>query len=168
MLEIISYRLSATGVWGYAYYRGKERIGETVCQIGQSGTVRIMGEDDIVWYSPFRLATDIVPGISRRIRDNRTEEELFRIIFWRPGLYELSARTEAGDWSMTVEERDDKYYFIQNGMPVSAVTERLYEADWIPPTGEQIGPAFRTTFYEREDSPGFLMMVLSFPALKMI
>lgn len=167
MLEIISYRLSATGVWGYAYYRGKQYIGETMCQIGRSATVRIVGED-IVWYSPFRLATDIVPGISRRIRDNQTEEELYRVIFWRPGLYELSARTDEGDWSMTVEERDDKYYFVREGMPVAAVTERLYEAEWVPPTGNRIGPAFRTTFYEQEDSPGFLMMVLSFPALKMI
>lgn len=167
MLEIISYRLSATDAWGYAYYQGKKYIGETTCQLSQSGTVRILGED-IVWYSPFRLATDIVPGISRRIRDNLTEEELYRIIFWRPGLYELSARADGGDWSMMVEELDGKYMFVQSGMPVAAVTERLYEAEWVPPSGAQIGPAFRTTFYEQEDSPGFLMMVLSFPALKMI
>ena len=122
MLEIISYRLSATGVWGYAYYRGKQYIGETMCQIGRSATVRIVGED-IVWYSPFRLATDIVPGISRRIRDNQTEEELYRVIFWRPGLYELSARTDEGDWSMTVEERNGMYLFGQTGMPVAAITE---------------------------------------------
>ena len=167
MLEIISYRLSATGVWGYSYYHGKEYLGETTCQIGRSATVRIVGED-IAWYSPFRLATDIVPGISRRIMDNQTEEELYRIIFWRPGLYELSARTEDGDWSMAVEERDDKYYFVRSGMPVAAITERLYETEWIPPTGNRIAPAFRTRFYEQEDSPGFLMTVLSFPALKII
>lgn len=167
MLEIISYRLSATGIWGYSYYQGKQRIGETTCQIGQSGTVRIVGED-IEWYSPFRLATDIVPGISRRIMDNRTEEELYRIIFWRPGLYEITARTDEGDWSMTVEELNGKYMFAQNGMPAAAVMERLFETEWIPPTGARPEPAFRTTFFSQEDSPGFLMTVLSFPALKMI
>ena len=167
MLEIISYRLSATGVWGYSYYRGKEYVGETNCQIGRSATVRITGED-IVWYSPFKIDTDIVPGVSRRIRDNMTEEELYRVIFWRPALYEFVARTDAGDWSMIAEERNGKYLFCRQGMPVSAITERLHEAEWIPPTGMQIEPAFRTTFFEQEDSPGFQMMVLSFPALKMI
>ena len=167
MLEIISYRLSATGVWGYSYYQGKEYVGETACEIGRSSTVRITGED-IAWYSPFRIVTDIVPGVSRRIMDNRTEEELYRIIFWRPGLYEFAARTNAGNWSMTVEEVGGRYMFVRPGMPVAAVTERRPESDWIPSTGTRIEPAFRTVFYEQEDSPGFVMMVLSFPALKMI
>ena len=167
MLSIISYRLSATGVWGYSYYRGREYVGETACEIGRSSTVRIVGED-IVWYSPFRISTDIVPGASRRVIDNLTDRELYRVIFWRPGLYELTARTDSGDWSMTVEERNGMYLFGQNGMPVAAITERLQEAEWIPPTGMRVSPAFRTTFFEREDRPGFLMLVLSFPALKMI
>ena len=167
MLEIISYRLSATGLWGYSYYRGREYFGETACELGRSATVRITGED-ITWYSPFRIATDIVPGVSRRIMDNMTEEELYRIIFWRPGLYEFTARTDTGDWSMTAEEVNGKYMFRRPGMPVAAVMERLQEADWIPPAGTRTEPAFRTSFYEQEDSPGFLMMVLSFPALKMI
>ena len=167
MLEVISYRLSATGIWGYAYYRGREYFGETACEIGRSSTVRMTGED-IAWYSPFRIVTDIVPGVSRRIMDNVTEEELYRVIFWQPGLYEFTARTDTGGWSMIVEEVGGRYMFVRAGMPVAAVMERLTEAEWIPPTGTRIEPAFRTTFYEQEDSPGFLMMVLSFPALKMI
>ena len=169
MLEIISCRLSATGTWGYSYYLGKNKIGETACEIGRSSTVRITG-DDIAWYSPFRIDTDIVPGVSRRVRDNRTEEELYRVIFWRPGLYEFYSRTDSGDdWSMTAEEVNGKYMFCRGGpVPVSAVTERLTETEWIPTTGMQAEPAFKTTFFEQEDSPGFLMMVLSFPALKMI
>lgn len=167
MTEIISYRLSATGRWGYSYYQGMEYIGETACQIGPSSTVRVVG-DGLVWYSPFRLDTDIVPGVSRRIRDNLTDKELYRIIFWRPGLYEFSARTDGGNWSMAAEERNGMYLFCRRGMPVAAITERITEADWVPPTGMHIEPAFRTRFYEQEDSPGFLMMVLSFPAMKMI
>ena len=169
MLEIVSYRLSGTGVWGYSYYRGTEYVGETSCQIGPSSTVGITGED-LVWYSPFRIDTYVVPGVSRRVKDNRTDEELYRLIFWRPGLYEFVARTDCGDWSMTAEERNGMYLFGKEGMPVSAIMERLYEADWIPPLGRQtqVEPAFRTKFFEQEDSPGFLMMVLSFPALKMI
>jgi len=167
MTDIISYRLSATGMWGYSYYLGSEKIGETACQISTSSTVRVTGED-IAWYSQFKIDTDIVPGVSRRIKDNLTGEELYRIIFWQPGLYEFSARTDTGGWSMTVEERNGMYMFGRNGMPVSAITERITETDWVPPTGLQVEPAFQTRFFEQEDSPGFMMMVLSFPALKMI
>ena len=134
MTEIISYRLYATGVYGYSYYRGQHYIGETSCQIGRSSTARIVG-DEITWYSAFSIATDIVPGVSRRINDNMTSEELYRIIFWRPGLYEFVARTEYGEWSMTVEERNNMYLFGKQGMPVAAITERIAEAVWVPPTG---------------------------------
>ena len=167
MLEIISYRLSATGVWGYSYYRGRNYVGETSCELGRSATVRVTGED-LAWYSPFRIDTDIVPGVSRRIRDNLTDEELYRIIFWRPGLYELSAGTSEGEWSMIVEEQGTKIAFGRFGLPAAAVTERIGEAEWLPASAMRAEPAFRTVFYEQEDSPGFLMMVLSFPALKMI
>ena len=167
MKEVISYRVSATGIWGYSYYAGKNHIGDTTCLIGKSSTVRIVG-DDIVWYSSFTINTDIVPGISRRILDNITDNELYRIIFWRPGFYEFSARTETGGWSMTVEERKGMYLFGKNGMPVSAIMERIRETVWTPATGMTTEPAFRTTFFEQEDSPGFMMLVLSFPALKMI
>lgn len=167
MKEVVSYRLSATGTWGYSYYQNRDYIGETTCQIGRSSTVRVIGED-IVWYSSFTIDTDIVPGVSRRIKENLTDQELYRIIFWRPGLYEFSARTDTGDWNMTVEERNNMYLFGRNGMPVAAITERISEAEWIPSSGMLIEPAFRTTFFENEDSPGFMMLVLSFPALKMI
>ena len=69
---------------------------------------------------------------------------------------------------MTVEERNGMYMFGRNGMPVSAITERISETEWVPPAGLQVEPAFQTRFFEQEDSPGFMMMVLSFPALKMI
>ena len=167
MTDIISYRLSATGFWGYSYYLGSAYIGETTCRISTSSTVRVAG-DEIDWYSQFRIDADIVPGVSRRIKDNLTGDELYRIIFWQPGLFEFSARTETGDWSMIAEERNGMYLFGRNGMPVSAITERVTETDWIPPTGLQIEPAFKTRFFERENNPGFMMMVLSFPAMKMI
>ena len=167
MTDIISYRLSASGMWGYAYYTGKEHIGETICRIAANSTAQVTG-DGIAWYSPFSIETDIVPGISRRVKDNVTGEELYRIIFWRPGLFEFAAKTDAGGWSMTVEERNGMFLFGRNGMPVSAIMERISEAEWLPPTGMQMEPAFKTRFFEQEDRPGFLMMVLSFPALKMI
>ena len=95
MTDIISYRLSANGMWGYSYYQNENYIGKTICQISTSSTVRVTGED-VEWYSSFNIDTEIVPGVSRRIKDNLTGEELYRIVFWRPGLYELAARTDTG------------------------------------------------------------------------
>ena len=70
MTEIISYRLSSTGMWGYSYYQGQEYIGETTCMISTSSNVRIIG-DDITWYSQFKIDTDIVPGIILAARSIR-------------------------------------------------------------------------------------------------
>ena len=167
MTDIISYRLTANGTRGYAYYQDEKLIGKTSGQISTSSPVRVEGEDT-EWYSSFNIDTEIIPGVSRRVKDNRTGEELYRIIFWKPGLYEIAARTDIGGWSMTVEERNGMYFFGRAGMPVSAITERIIETDWNPLAGMQIEPVFRTRFFEQEDSPGFLMMVLSFPAMKMI
>ena len=167
MTDVISCRLSVNGAWGYAYYQDEKLIGKTTGQISTSSTVRVEGEDT-EWYSSFNIDTEIIPGVSRRVKDNRTGEELYRIIFWRPGLYEISARTDTGGWSMTVEERNGMYLFGRAGMPVSAITERINETDWTPPDGKEFEPVFITRFFEQEDSPGFLMMVLSFPAMKMI
>ena len=167
MTEIISYRLSATGVWGYSYYLDRTPVGTTGCEIGRVSTVRIAGEN-VEWFSQFSIDTDVFPGVSRKVRDQYTGEELYRIIYWQPGFYMISARMENGEWTMSVEERNGAYWFCRRGMPVAAVTERLAEAEWSPKSGMRIEPAFRTTFYELEDNPGFRMMVLSFPALRII
>ena len=103
MKEILTYRLSATGFWGYAFYRDREETGGAGCRIGTTSTVRISGED-VDWYSQFNIDTRLVPGVSRRVKDNGTGEELYRIIFWRPGMYEFSAKTGEGSWSMLAEE----------------------------------------------------------------
>lgn len=167
MTTIVSYRFSETGAWGYFYYAGRTPVGGTDCQLSTKSTVTITG-DGLLWYSSFGILTDLMPGISRRVNDNLSGKELYRIIFWRPGLYEISSRTERGDWALNVEERDGMYLFGAPGKPVAAITERTEEANWIPPSRMQLKPAFRTNFFEEEDNTVFRMMVLSFPALKMI
>ena len=166
MTQIITYRLSETGRWGYEFYdAGRNRIGSVNAVISTSAPVLIEGMD-LCWYSQFGIDTMIVPGTSRQVKDNQTGMEVYRIVFWQPGKYEVRTR-EASDYA---EIRQGIYLFGKPLMPVTAMAERITEADWIPPLGRQtqVEPAFRTKFFEQEDSPGFLMMVLSFPALKMI
>lgn len=163
MTEIITYRLSATGIWGYEFY-GADRTpaGSVRSVVAPSAPVRIES-GSLSWYSRFDIDIRIVPGTGRRIKDNRTGEEIYRIIFWQPGLYQV--RTP-DDRSVQVEIRRDVYLFGRPMMPAIAKTERITEAEWVPATHMEIAPCFRTTVYE-DVSEEYLLMVLSFPALRM-
>lgn len=162
MTDIITYRLSATGVWGYEFYDpGRVLIGSVSSAGSPSSPVRIES-GDLSWYSRFDLDTTIIPGTGRRVKDNRTGEEVYRIIYWRPGLYEV----RAGQISIQVEIRKGSYLFGLPMMPVTAMAERITEAEWIPPKKLGVEPYFRTRFFE-DVSREYLMMALSFPALRM-
>ena len=163
MKEIITYRLSATGVWGYEFYHpDRTMIGSVSSVVAPSAAVRIEG-GPIQWYSRFDIDTRIVPGTGRKVKDNRTGDEVYRIIYWQPGLYQV--RT-TDDRSVQVEIRKDAYLFGNPMMPVTAMTERITEADWTPANHLEVKPYFMTTVYEKI-SEEYLMMVLSFPALRM-
>ena len=163
MREIITYRLSATGVWGYEFYHpDRTLIGSVSSVVAPSAAVRIEG-GQVKWYSRFDIDTRIVPGTGRRVKDNRTGDEVYRIIYWQQGLYQVRA---VDDRSIQVEIRKGAYLFGKPMMPVTAMTERISEADWIPKKNLEVRPYFRTTVFE-EISEGYLMMVLSFPALRM-
>ena len=114
------------------------------------------------WYSLFGLDSTIVPGTGRKVKEDGTGNEIYRIIYWQPGLYQVrSARGE----SVQAEIREGAYLFGPPDSPATALTQRITEAEWMPPGGMEIVPYFHTTVYE-DVSPGFLMMVLSFPALR--
>ena len=162
VMEIITYRLMGTGVWGFEFFdSGRNQVGFVQNGMSRSEPVRIEGEG-ISWYSRFGLDSTVVPGTSRKVKDSRTGEEIFRIIYWQPGLYQV--RPVIGN-SAQVEIRDNAYLFGPPEMPATALTKRISEAEWMPSKGIEIEPYFHTIVYE-EVSPAFLMMVLSFPALR--
>lgn len=163
MTEMITYRLSATGIWGYEFYDAdRTLIGSVRSVVAPSAPVRIEGRG-LSWYSRFDIDTRLVPGTGRRVKDNRTGGEIYRIIYWKPGLYQV--RT-TDDRSIQVEIREGSYLFGEPMTPVTAMTERISEADWTPMKNLEVRPCFRTRIFE-EVSDGYLMMALSFPALRM-
>ena len=163
MKEIITYRLSATGVWGYEFYLpDRTPVGSVRSVVAPSAPVRIES-GQISWYSRFDIDTKIVPGTGRRVKDNMTGEEIYRIVYWQPGLYQV--RT-VDDRSVQVEIRKDAYLFGKPMMPVTAMTERIAGAEWVPKKNLEVQPYFRTTIFE-DVSEEYLMMALSFPALRM-
>ena len=162
MTEIITYRLIGTGVWGYEFFDAeRNQIGFVRNGMSRSDPVRIEG-GGVSWFSLFGMDNTIVPGTSRRVKDSRSALEVYRIVFWQPGLYEV--RPAAGE-SVQAEIRQDAYLFGPPQMPAVALTQRISEAEWIPPNNLEIEPYFRTTVYE-DVNPAYLMMVLSFPALR--
>ena len=162
MTEIITYRLTGTGVWGYELFDSeRNQVGYVRNGMSRSEPVRIEGQG-VSWFSLFGLDHTIVPGTGRRVKDSRDGREVYRIVFWQPGLYEV--RPVTGE-SVQVEIREGAYLFGPPQKPAVALTRRISEADWTPPKGPGIEPYFHTVFYE-EVSPAYLMMVLSFPALR--
>ena len=81
MTEITTYRLSATGAWGYEFYdAGRNRIGSVSTAVMPSSPALIKGEG-IDWYSTFSMDQTIVPGTGRWVKNNQNGQEVYRIIF---------------------------------------------------------------------------------------
>ena len=118
-----------------------------------NATVRIEAPS-ISWYSTFSMDNTIVPGIRRKVRDNATGEEVFRIVYCQPGFY----RMILGESNILVERRERAYIFGVQGMPVTAMTERIEEWPWNPPNAE---PYFVTKFFEENVSRELLFAVLA-------
>ena len=159
MIEIITYRLSVTGVWQYEFCRDGEPIGRVASVVSLREPARIESRK-VSWYSRFDLDTEIIPGVSRKVKDNRTGEEVYRIVWWKPDLYEIRTKQK----SMQVEIRNGRYLFGDPMMPVTALTERVSGESRLV-RGQEAEKWFRSVFFEPV-SDGYLMMALSFPALR--
>ena len=156
MDPIITYRMTATGIWNYHFYTGQQLLGKVSCTLSLLSTVRIE-TDSFSWYSAFHADTMVFPGVSRKVMDDRSGLEVFRIVYCEPGFY----RMIGGSVNLLVECRESVYLFGNPGKPVLAMMERIQEWPWVP-AGE---PFFLTTVYE-EFAPGLLLGMLAFPALR--
>ena len=157
MDPIITYRQTDTGIWSYHFYAGQESLGKASCSISLVSTVRVEMEP-VAWYSTFHADTMIFPGVSRKVMDDQSSREVFRIVFCEPGYYRLMDREK----SLLVECRENAYLFGNPGLPVLALMERITEWQWVP-AGE---PFFRTTVYEENVPEELLAAMLAFPALR--
>ena len=161
MTKYFAYRVSATDRWGYAFYdTDKNRIGSVSFVVDKYSAAHIESKD-LNWYSSFSIDSKIVPGTGRRVTDNLTGKEVYRLVFWKPGLYQVRSATDC----VQVEIRGDEYLFGAPQELVTAMTKRIDTADWIPSELPGAKPVLKTTVFE-DVSEAYLMMVLSFPALR--
>ena len=160
-IELITFRISGTGVWGYEFYdRNRQKTGFVSSVVAPSAPVRIESRN-FRWYSRFDMETTIVPGMGRRVMDNQSGKEIYRLIYWSPGFYQVRTQEQ----SVQVEIKNGQYLFGQQGMPVTALTERIRDAGWTPASSLDCKACFRTTFYENVNE-AYILMALSFPALR--
>ena len=157
MEPVITYRQTDTRIWRYHFYRERQMIGKALCELSLSSPVRVESED-VSWYSSFHIDTQVFPGISRKIMDDRTGLEVFRVVYCEPGFYRLMGETI----NLLVECRGEAYLFGNPGQPVLAMTERIREWQWAM-TGE---PFFKTTAYEEDIPAALLTVMLAFPAIR--
>lgn len=71
MKKFITYRLAGVGVWHYEFCLNGKSFGNVVSRVSRSEPARIEGPG-ISWYSHFDMDRDIVPGVSRKVKDSRT------------------------------------------------------------------------------------------------
>lgn len=158
MTEITTYHVSGTGIWLHDFYdAGRNKIGSVGSAVVPSAPVQIYG-CGLNWHSQY----DLVSKAGQQVIDNNTGSEKYRIINQGMGFYEV--RTPAGE-SVYVELRDSKYLFGLPERPVTALTERIEKADWMPSCGLDVRPRFKTIVYESVNDV-YLMMILSFPVLR--
>ena len=159
MKKFITYCLAGVGVWHYEFCLNGKSFGNVVSRVSRSEPARIEGRD-ISWYSRFDMDTDVVPGVSRKVKDNYTGEEVYRIVWWKPDLYEVRTWQK----SIQVEIRNGNYLFGVPMMPVTAMTERVSGESRLV-RGLEAEKWFRTVFYDPLPDH-LMMMILSFPALR--
>lgn len=159
MKEIITCRISSTGVWGYEFYdAGRNRVGSVSAVVSSSAPVRIESQH-FSWYSRFDMDTTVIPGVGRRVMDNNTGREIYRLVYWHRDFYQARSSTD----SVGIEIRDGAFLFGNEGMPVIAMTQRMEQTPRI--TGHETEAYFKTTFYE-DVTEAFALMALSFPAMR--
>ena len=166
MCEIVTFCLYNTDFWGYEFYSlTEEKIGSVVMVFPQSEQMQIESEH-CHWSSWSDKWQTLAPGMYRLVLDNSTGEEVYRLIYRSSGEYLL--KTEDGR-IMTVEIQDDRFCFRENGGLLLATTERIQQAGYRPRINRcmDVEARFKTTF-QGEVTEKEVMMVLSFPTLKLI
>ncbi len=157
MEPVITYRLTGTGVWSYYFYTGQKPLGKVSCALSLLSTV-LVETDSFSWHSTFHADTMVFPGVSRKVIDDQSDREIFRIVFCEPGFYRLMS----AEGSLLIECRNNAFLFGNPGQPAIAMMERIQECSWIP-KGE---PFFQTRIYEENIHDKLLIAMLAFPAMR--
>ena len=156
--RLIGYRIDITGWFGYKFYQN----GSSICTVSSivAPSVPVMiHSDGIAWESNFVQST-IVPGLSRSINDARHGKQIARIVYERPGEYEIDA-------SIKVRCTPGEYTFYKDSRVIATIKKvddkSMYPR--LPDTIYDFEPYFEVTT-NNEIPTQLLMVILAFPMLQ--
>ena len=163
-MKLIGFQYSATGVFGYSFYRDGNKICSVSSLVVPSSTVHIHGSDRD-WMSPFDQDSTIFPGLTRYVYRTDSGQEECRIVYmvdW----YEIRIGMDV----YRASENDGEYIFSADGQQIAVITKiSRQEAEKISVPQDE--PNYDVTAYYRVDAVGgipenALMAILSFPMVR--
>ena len=170
---ITGYRFSATGVFGYEFYKGQEKVCEISGIVAPPVQVRIEGKTRC-WEAISKR--DGVAGCISLVYDQTDQHETFRLLSADDNTYQIWLKDEEfpvpDHWDVVKENRAYQFFFPAEDRWHDpwrlASLERTATADWIPDIeGMDVEPCFLAKVYDNYDEfEEVLLAVLSFPVLK--
>ena len=154
---IIGYRYSVTGIFGYDYYEGNNKICGISSIVMPNSSVSIYGNGNR-WASDFEDCT-IYPGLLREVRDANTDCQIAKIVYKDTGEYEIND-------TVYVYCGNDKYSFVRNEELIAKITRRNTEPQIMPDDlTEDHEIYFQAELYSELEAE-LKMLLLSFPMLR--
>ena len=160
---ITGYQYSATGVFGYEFYRKKRKICAvtSVCA-NPSVYIRTLKKS---WFSLFYTDNIILPGFVRYVVDMKSNQrEICRIIYQKCGFEVLLGKEK---YNVTVN--DDNYKFTLNGKQIAVINRITSQDVDIPDIVNDINydwKAWYSVEISKNVSSDVLLAILAFPMLK--
>lgn len=163
-MELIGFQYSATGVFGYTFYRNGSKICMVSSLVVPSPTVHIHGSHRD-WMSPFDQESTIFPGLTRYVYRADSGQEECRIVYMADW-YEIRIGTDV----YCVSENDGEYIFSAGERQIADITKiSRQEAEKI--SAPQDEPNYDVKAYYRVDAAeeipeNALMAILAFPMVR--
>ena len=159
-MELLGFRVIATGVFQYEFYSGKEQVCRVSGIVAPSAPVSMNGFG-LKWRGEGERPT-IMPGAFRRVFDEKGETAA-RVIYREPGAYEIELIRPA--FRVSVRTAKGEHSFIMNGAPVGTM-KRKATSSWMPESNMgDVEPYWQVTLADNLDARVVLIM-LAFPMLR--
>ena len=156
--KIIGYKYSATGIFGYAFYCGGQKICTAISCTVPSSAVWIQGYG-IRWKSGFDKESTLVPGLTTRYVFDDANAQVARLVYKSSGEYEIAE-------AVLVRCGEISYSFFRDGEVIAQISRCEEKNIWKPASiGDDCEPWFAVD-WEQELNPALRLLILSFPMLR--
>ena len=155
--ESIGYRYSVTGVFGYVFFCGSQKLCAVSSMVALSPTIWMDGYG-LRWKSDFDQESTIVPGLTRYIHSD-SDTSVARVVYRGCGEYEIVGFA-------TVRYDENSYSFFRDGKVIAQIGRYRGETVWLPEAMERNYKPWFVAEWNQELDQESGLLILSFPMLK--